>query len=192
MYQAIAKILLATILLIPVSALAAETYTLDPTHTYVLYHINHLGFSVQVGKITMIDGKLTLDQSKPQNSKVSATIDMNNIDSGIAKLDEHLKDADFFDVAKYPTATFVSDKIVVTGKDAGKIYGTLTLRGISKPVVLDAKMMKVGMFPMKNKKTVGFVATTEIKRSDFGMKAYLPMLGDNVQLDIGVEANLGG
>lgn len=190
--QKLASRLLMAALIVPFTVQAAEKYTIDPSHTYVLYHINHLGFSTQVGKFTDVTGKITLDQTKPQNSSVSATIGMKNINSGVAKLDEHLKGADFFDIAQYPKATFVSDKIVVTGKDTGKIYGTLTLRGISKEVVLDAKMMKIGMFPMKNKKTIGFVASTEVKRSDFGMKSYLPMLGDNVQLDIGLEANLGG
>lgn len=190
----IAKSVLIAALCLPLSAplLAAETYTLDPNHTYALWHINHLGFSIQTGKFTMITGKINFDQTKPQNSKVTATIDMNNIDSGIPKLDEHLKSPDFFDVSKYPKATFSSDKIVVTGKDTGKIYGTLTLNGISKPIVLDAKLINIGMYPMKNIKSVGFSATTEVNRSDFGMNKYIPLLGNKVQLEIGAEANLGG
>jgi polyisoprenoid-binding protein YceI len=123
-------------------------------------------------------------------SQVKVTIHTNNMATGIPKLDEHLKSDSFFDVAKYPTATFVSDKIEVTGKNTGKIYGTLTLHGVSKPVVLDATMLKIGMHPMKNVKSVGFTATTTLKRSDFGMNAYLPNLGDEVQIDIGAEANL--
>ena len=175
-----------------ISALAAETYNFDPMHTYILWHINHFGFSIQAGKFTMVDGTLILDEAKPENSKVNVTVHTDIIATGIPKLDEHLKSDTFFDVAKYPTATFVSNKILVTGKDTGKIYGTLTLHGVSKSVILDAKLLKIGMHPMNNKKSVGFSATTTVKRSDFGMGAYLPNLGDEVQIDIGAEANLAG
>jgi len=169
---------------------AAETYNFDPMHTYVLWNISHFGFSVQAGKFTMIDGTLIVDAKKPQDSKVNVTIHTDDLVTGIPKLDEHLKSKDFFDVATYPTATFVSNKVVPTGADTGKVYGTLTLHGVSKPVVLDVKMLKIGMNPIKNIKTVGFSATTTIKRSDFGINAYLPNLGDEVTIDIGVEANL--
>jgi polyisoprenoid-binding protein YceI len=172
-----------------VSAQAAETYHFDSMHTYVLWHISHFGFSVQAGKFTMIDGTLTLDETAPQNSKVNVTVHTENLATGIPKLDEHLKTPMFFDTAKYPTATFVSSKIEVTGQNTGKIYGTLTLHGVSKPVVLDAVMLKQGVSPITNKNTIGFSATTKIKRSDFGMNAYLPNLGDEVQIDIGAEAN---
>lgn len=177
--------------LFPLSALAAvETYNFDPSHTYVLWHINHFGFSVQTGKFTMVDGTLTADEKKPEHSKVSVTIHTDKIATGVPKLDEHLQGSDFFNVAKFPTATFVSNKVEVTGKNAGKVYGILTILGVSKPVTLDVKMLKMGMNPMKNLKSVGFEATTKIKRSDFGMDKYLPALGDEVQLDIGAEADL--
>ncbi len=173
------------------SANAAETYTLDPTHTYVLWHINHFGFSNPSGK-WMAEGTLVLDEAKPQNSKVTATIHMNELSTGLAKLDEHLKDKDFFDVAQFPTATFTSQKVVMTGKDSATVSGTLTLHGVTKPVTLHVKLNKAGMSPITNKKTVGFTATAELKRSDFDIKAYLPNLGDNVKINIESEASLAG
>lgn len=169
------------------SAYAAETYTLDPTHSYVLWHINHLGFSTQTGK-WMAEGTLELDQGKPANSKVNVTIQMANIVTGVPKLDEHLAGADFFDVKQYPTATFVSDKVTMNGKDKATIHGMLTMHGVSKPVVLNVLLNKMAVNPIDNKMTAGFSATTQIKRSDYGMKSLLPWLGDDVKIDIGVEA----
>ena len=169
------------------SAYAADTYTLDPSHSYVLWHINHLGFSTQTGK-WMANGTLQLDEAKPANSKVNVTIQMANIVTGVPKLDEHLSGGDFFNVKKYPTATFVSDKVTVTGKDKALVHGMLTIRGISKPVTLNVTLDKMGVNPIDNKMTAGFSATTQVKRSDFGMNALLPWLGDDVKIDIGAEA----
>jgi polyisoprenoid-binding protein YceI len=170
--------------------LAVDTYRFDPEHTYVLWRINHLGFSPQVGKFVMVEGVLKADEAKPSDSKMNVVIQMDKVVTGIPKLDEHLVGSDFFDVAKYPTATFVSNKVVKTGKDTGQVYGTLTLLGVSKPIVLDVKLLKQGVHPMKNMNSLGFVATAKIKRSDFGIKKYLPALGDDVQLEIGAEANM--
>ncbi|RDI48082.1 YceI family protein [Aquicella lusitana] len=166
---------------------AAETYIIDPKHSYVLWRISHFGFSEQTGK-WMAEGTLSLDEAKPQNSKVNVTINVNDVITGIPKLDEHLKKEDFFDTAKYPTATFVSNKIRLTGKDKAKIEGTLTLHGVSRPVVLDVNLRKVDVSPVTNKKTAGFSANAKLKRSDFGINAYLPGLGDEVKIDIEVEA----
>lgn len=169
------------------SAYAADKYILDPTHSYVMWHINHLGFSTQTGK-WMVDGTLLLDEKTPTKSKVDVTIQMANIVTGVPKLDEHLSGGDFFDVKKYPTATFVSDKVTVTGKDKALVHGMLTIRGVSKPVILKVTLDKLGVNPIDNKMSAGFAATTEIKRSDFGMTSLLPWLGDDVKIDIGVEA----
>lgn len=166
----------------------SEVYTLDPMHSYVEWHISHFGFSTPSGK-WWANGTIDLDKAKPENSKVNITIDLTNMVTGIPKLSEHLSSPDFFDVAKYPTATFVSTKVTPEGKTNAKVYGILTLKGVSKPVVLNVKLNKMDLSPITNKPTVGFTATTEIKRSDFGMTAYSPGLGDNIKLDIEVEAN---
>lgn len=167
---------------------AADTFTIDNEHTYVLWRIKHLGFSTQAGK-WFANGKLILDKDHPKNSTVNVTINIENVITGIEELDKHLRGKDFFDVEKYPTATFTSTKVNMIGKDTANIDGTLTLHGVSKPVVLKAKLNKAGLNPITNQMTVGFSAHTTIKRSDFGIKTYLPALGDEVTLDIEVEAN---
>jgi len=143
-------------------AFAADTYTLDPSHSYVMWHINHFGFSNPTGK-WMANGTLTLDEAKPQNSKANITIEVADGITGIPKLDEHLKSETFFDVAKFPTATFVSNKVDITSKKSAKVYGTLTLHGVSKPVVLTVTLNKLGENPISKKMTAGFTASTKIK-----------------------------
>ena len=184
-----ATLLVGTLALFSGMAHAAETYTLDSSHTNVVWSINHFGFSNPSGKITKVEGTLVLDETAPANSKVNVTMSPANLDSGNEKLDEHLKSKDFFDVEQYPTITFVSDKVELTGKDTAKVTGTLTLHGVSKPQTLTVKLNKIGA-NMMGKKTAGFSATTVIKRSDFGMTTYVPNLGDNVGISIESEANL--
>ena len=166
---------------------AADKYTLDPTHTYVLWHISHFGFSNPSGK-WMAQGTLLLDEKKPQDSKLDVTIHTAELSTGLAELDDHLKGELFFDVKKYPTATYVSNKIVMISKTSAKVYGTLTVHGVSKPVMLNVKLNKIDNNPFTDKRTAGFTATTTLKRSDFGMTTLLPSLGDEVTLSIESEA----
>ena len=158
-------------------------------HTAIIWHINHFGFSNPSGKFMNTEGTLLLDAKNPTASKVAVTIPIAAIETGVPKLDEHLKTKDFFDAETFPTATFASDKVDVTGRDTARVHGTLTLHGISKPVILNVKLNKLGENMFK-KQTAGFSATTTLKRSDFGMTTYLPGLGDEVRLDIESEATL--
>lgn len=180
--------LIALLFIVPFSAFAQDTYIIDPSHTYVLWHISHFGYSNPSGK-WYASGSLVLDQAKPQNSKVNVTIKLADIVTGIPKLDEHLKSATFFDIAKFPTATFVSTSIDVTGKNTAKVYGNLNLHGITKPLILYVTLNKMGVSPITNKMTVGFSATTQLERSDYGISEYLPGLGDIVKIEIEVEAS---
>jgi polyisoprenoid-binding protein YceI len=166
-----------------------ETYQLDPNHTYVLWHINHFGFSNPSGK-WLANGTLNIDEKKPQDSKVNVTINVASIDTGIPALDEHLKTKAFFDAQQFPTATFVSDKVTVTGKDTAKVAGMLTVHGVTKPVTLDVTLNKIGINPISEKKAIGFSAKTAIKRSDFGMDTLEPGLGDEVKINIEAEGQL--
>lgn len=167
---------------------AADIYTLDPNHSYVLWHISHFGFSNPSGKWMVAKGQLSLDKEKPENSKVNVLIDVQDINTGIPELDKHLKSTEFFDVAKYPQATFVSNKVSLMGKSSAKVDGILTIRGISKPIILNVTLNKIGISPITNKETVGFTADTVLKRSDFGITTLLPGLGDQVQINIEAEA----
>jgi len=176
-----------TCLFVPV-ANAADTYTIDPNHSYVLWHISHFEFSHPSGKWMVAEGTLNLDKDKPLNSKVNVLIHVNDMITGIPELDKHLKEPLFFDTTKYPQATFVSNKVTLTGKDSAKVQGVLTVHGISKSIILNVKLNKMGISPITNKETVGFTATTNIKRSDFGISTLLPGLGDEVQINIEAEA----
>lgn len=161
--------------------------TFDPQHTYVLWHINHFGFSDQSGK-WYASGTLLLDKKNMKNTKLDVTININDVITGIPELDAHLKGESFFNTNEYPTATFVSDKVILTGKNTAKVNGMLTLHGETKPVTLNVKLNKEGVNPISQKQTFGFSATTKIKRTDFGLKAYVPGLSDNVDIEINSEA----
>ncbi|HHR1367658.1 TPA: YceI family protein [Legionella pneumophila] len=119
---------------------------------------------------------------------MEATIDVADFITGIPELDKHLKGKLFFDVEHYPVATFVSDKVEVTGENTAKVQGGLTVHGVTKPVTLLVTLNKVGKNPINDRMTVGFSASTELKRSDFGIKTLLPDLADEVSIEIGAEA----
>lgn len=169
----------------------ADTYKIDPSHSAILWKVSHLGFTDYYGKWP-VSGTLDLDSKSPKNSKVNVTIDMKSIVTGDPALDKELGSPDWFDFDKYPTATFVSDSVKVMGKTKAKVSGTLTLHGISKPVVLDVTFNKQGVNQASqtpNTESIGFTATAKIKRSDFGVSAYVPLVGDEIPLVIEVEGD---
>jgi polyisoprenoid-binding protein YceI len=165
----------------------AGAYVLDPDHGKITWSISHLGFSTYRGQFTGVDAKLTADPKAPEKSTLTVTVAMDSVGTLNPELDKHLKSPEFFDVAKFPTATFRATEIAVTGKDTGTITGNLTLHGVTKPVTLQATFHQAGLFPMDKKYRMGFDAQATIKRSDFGIDAYLPLLGDTVTLDIEAE-----
>lgn len=160
------------------------TYKVDGGHTQVVFAWDHMGFSNNIGTIAEPTGTLMLDKANPAASKVSVEFQIANLRTGVAKLDEHLAKPDFFDAAKYPTATFVSTSVKPDGATGAEITGNLTLHGVTKPVTLDAEFYGAGIQPMSKKENVGFVATGSIKRSDFGMGAYVPLVSDAIELKI--------
>ena len=167
----------------------AVKYQIEPNHAYVSWFANHFGFSNQSGKFSDVSGEIVFDEAKPANSSVDVTIKIASLVTGLTKFDQHLKSADFFDAEKFPTAKFVSKKIKVTGKDKAKIEGDLTMHGVTKTVTLDAKMNKSGVSVVTQKPTIGFSATAEINRSEFGLEYAIPGVADKVKLIIEVEAN---
>jgi polyisoprenoid-binding protein YceI len=142
-----------------------------------------MGFTNNVGVFAEPTGTLMLDKANPSASTVSIDVPIANLKTGVAKLDEHLLKADFFDVAKFPTAKFVSTSVKAEGTGA-TITGNLTIKGITKPVTLDAEFYGAGTNPMNKQENVGFVATGSIKRSDFGLGYAVPVVGDAVELKI--------
>ena len=172
----------------------AETYRVDPAHTSVLFHVRHLFTSV-TGRFERFDGTIDYDEKAPAKTRVSGTIDAASINTNVEKRDNHLRSADFFDVEKYPKITFESSG--VTDSDAsghkGKMNGTLTMHGVSRPVVLDVSFLGKGKDP-GGKERAGFHATTTVNRKDFGLtwnKALESggvLVGDDVTIDLDVEA----
>jgi polyisoprenoid-binding protein YceI len=169
------------------SAQAADTYKLDPTHTSVLFIVNHLGFSDYQGRFNDVTGELTLDREDPSASSATITIDLNQIDSGVEALDNHMKTADFFNVEEFPTATFTSTSVELVGDNAATVTGDLTLLGETKPLVLDVTLSGEGTHPMTGDEVVGFSADGVVTRTDYGMDFLVPGVGDEVTLQISSE-----
>lgn len=165
------------------SRIAAATYKVDGHHTQVVWSLNHMGFSVLYGMFGEMTGSLTLDPANPAAAKVVIDIPMSGSTTTSPGFTKHTASKDLLDVEKFPTAKFVSTSVVVDGQTA-KINGDLTLKGVTKPVTLDAKLTGAGTNPMSKAHTVGFEATAKIKRSDFGLGYALPVVGDDVDLKI--------
>lgn len=171
------------------SAQAADKYDIDPTHTQVQFTYNHMGFSNITGRFDEVTGDFLFDAADPTKSSVSITIPVSSISTGVAKLDEHLLKADFFDAAQFPTATFKSTGVTAAGEGKLAVAGDLTIHGVTRPVVLDVTINGIGEHPMRKAPAAGFDASASIKRSDFGVGAYVPAVSDEVTLSITVEAN---
>ncbi len=171
-----------------IATAAPADYTLDPSHTSVVFVINHLGFSNVYGRFDEVAGTLRFDPEALAAASVTATIKTGSLDTNHAKREEHLKSPDFFNAAAFPEMTFTSTGIEKTGDRTGKVTGTLTLLGVSKPVVLDVTFNKAGVSPITKKETAGFSARGSLKRSDFGMTTFLPAIADRVDIMIETEA----
>ena len=167
-----------------VAKVTGGTYAVEPTHTQIVFAYDHMGFTNNMGVIAQPTGTLTLDKANPAKSKVSIDIPVANLKTGIPALDTHLMKPEFFDSAKFANATFVSTSVKPDGATGADITGNLTIKGITKPVTLDAEFYGAGANPMNKKENIGFVATGTIKRSDFGMSMAVPVVGDTVELKI--------
>lgn len=165
-------------------------YKIDPTHTATVFTWNHFGFSTPSANFSDIQGTISVDNAKPADSSVNVTIPLSSLNTNVKALDEHLKTADFFDAEKYPNITFKSTKVQAVGKNKYKITGNLTVKDVTKPVVLDAVLNKQGVHPMTKAESIGFNATTSFDRSAFGVGAYVPNVGDKITVNITTEASV--
>lgn len=165
-------------------------YKIDPTHTATVFNWNHFGFSTPSANFSDIQGTISVDNAKPANSSVNVTIPLASLNTNVKALDEHLKTADFFDAEKYPNITFKSTKVQALGKNKYKITGNLTVKDVTKPVVLDAVLNKQGVHPMTKAQAIGFNATTSFNRSAFGVGGYVPNVGDKITVNITTEASV--
>ena len=181
----------AVFALLPVTVMAAtESYTVDPLHTFPNFTINHLGFSTMHGRFGKTTGKLTIDKDNGTGS-VEVAIDAASVNTGYDKRDDHLRSPDFLNANEFPEITYKSTKVSINKDSSAVVEGNLTISGVTKPVTLQVKSMHCGINPMDPKKEqyrCGFDAETTIKRSDFGVKFAVPAIGDEMNIDLELEA----
>lgn len=163
------------------SQVAAGDYKADPNHTQVLYTYTHFGLTHNMGLLSGATGMLALDPKNAANDKVSVDIPINTIHTTIDALDKELVGPMFFDAAQFPTAHFESTKVMAKGNTA-EIDGNLTIHGVTKPATINATFLAVGTNPMSKKVGVAFKGAATINRSDFGVKQFVPMVSDQVDL----------
>ena len=170
------------------SAFAAEKYVLDASHSQIVFTYNHLGFSTTTSMFSGFDGEIMMDADEPANSSVSVSFPVMDMITGWQPRTDHFMSDDFFGVAEGDMVTFASTGIEVTGETTGLITGDLTMNGVTKSIVLDAKLNQMGDHPMAGKPWAGFDATATVLRSDFNLGKFAPFVSDEVQIDISIEA----
>jgi polyisoprenoid-binding protein YceI len=170
------------------SAVAAPvTYGVDSTHTFPRFSYSHFGYSTQLSSFSKTTGKVVFDAEAKKGS-VDIVIDMKSVNTGFSDFNEHIQGEDFLDTAKFPQATFKSTKVVFEGDKPQSIEGQLTIKGVTKPVTLTVTSFQAMPHPMMKKPAMGANAFTVIKRSEFNAGKYAPYVGDDVRIDIALEA----
>jgi len=185
------KLAFFLMLIFPLSSFSAsESFTIDPNHSYPNFKINHLGFSTMHGRFGKTTGKLNIDRLAKTGS-VDVVIDASSINTGMKKRDDHLRSPDFLNAAEFPDITYKSDKVTLHDDGSGRVDGRLTIMGVSKAVSLAITSMHCGIHPFdpaKKKYVCGFNASALIKRSEFGVTYGAPGIGDEMELEIEIEA----
>ncbi|MDP1766025.1 MAG: YceI family protein [Methylotenera sp.] len=180
--------ILAIAATISTAAIAApETYIIDSNHTMPRFSYNHFGYSTQLSRFDKATGKIVIDRVAKTGS-VDVIIDTTSVNTGYALFNEHIQAEDFFNTAKFPTATFVSKKVNFEGEKPVSVDGTLTIKGISKPQTLTVTSFMCMPHPMLKKDACGANATVVVKRSDFNMAKNVPYVSDEVTITLPVEA----
>ncbi|ESR27319.1 YceI family protein [Lutibaculum baratangense] len=184
--------LASTLALAPVAASA--NWQLDPSHSAVVFEVEHLGYSNVTAVFPEVAADIeSFDPENLENASFSVTIDAGSITTFWDARDEHIRGGDFLDVANYPEITFVSGEITRTGDDTAEITGDLTIRDVTQPVTLQAKINKIAPSPMNpDQQVAGFTLTGEIDRTEFGVDAYAPAIGTVLPVTINVELNNEG
>jgi polyisoprenoid-binding protein YceI len=167
----------------------ATTYTLEPDYTQGVFRWDHLGFSSPAAQFAQGTGTLEFDPADPTAASVKVTIPLATLNTGVPALDEDFRSSDFFETTRFPTATFQSTRVEKGGAtNHFRVTGDLSLHGVSKPVTLEVTLVKIGTNPRTSLPTVGFDATTTLKRSDFGLGRYVPQVSDEIQMHLIVQA----
>jgi len=170
------------------SVLAApESFVIDGGHTFPRFSYNHFGYSTQVSRFNRTTGKIVLDK-EARTGSVDVVIDMTSVDTGNILLDRVIQGDDLLDTAKYPTATFKSTKVRFEDDRAVAVEGILTIKSVARPVTLTINSLKLAVNPMLKRNEIGANASAKIRRSDYNAGKYAPEVGDEVTVDIAVEA----
>jgi len=166
------------------ASVPAGTYAIEPSHTQVVFSVNHFGFTTYFGNFSDVSGNLSVVPNNPSAMSVSVSVPVSSVSTTSTKLTDDLKATDWLDAAHYPAMIFRSTSVTPTGKTTADIAGTLTLHGVTKPLVLHATFNGAGVNILDQKQTVGFQLTGTVKRSEFGVAKYVPLVSDEVQLII--------
>lgn len=164
----------------------ADTFRIDERHTFPSFEISHLGFSTQRGRFDKTSGTVTLDAERKTGS-VQISLEAASIDTGLPELEDKLRSGDFFNTAQYPTITYQADTVEYLGDKPTRVIGNLSLLGVTRPLTLTIEHYQCGFHPLYLKTVCGVDASGTLKRSEFGMKAFLPMIGDDVKIIIQAE-----
>ena len=170
------------------SAIAApQTYVVEGTHTFPRFSYSHFGYSTQLSRFDKTTGTVVFD-AEGKTGAVDIVIDMTSVNTGFTDFNGHIQGEDFLDTAKFPKATFKSTKVVFEGDKPKAIEGNLTIKGVTKPVTLTVTSFQAMPHPMMKKPALGANAFTTIKRTEFNAGKYAPYVGDDVRIDIAIEA----
>ncbi len=164
------------------------TYTIDPTHTQIQFTWSHMGFSNITGRFDATEGTLVYDPANPAASSIQVTTQIASVTSGVAKLDEEFRAAEYFDAARFPTASFKSTAVEAAGEGKLKVTGDLSIHGVTQSATFDVTVNKVGEHPMRKVQAAGFDATGTIDRTAFGVDRYTMVTGPEIHLRITTEA----
>lgn len=184
--RASASLALVAAMIAPVAA-APVTYVIDNTHTFPRFTYNHMGLSTQVNRFTNTTGTVVYD-AEAKTAQMDITIDMTSVETGSETFNGHIQGEDFFDTANYPEATFKSTQVIFNNGEPAKVEGNLTIKGVTHPVTLTLSDFVSKPHPMLKKDAIGAGASVTIKRSDFNAGKYAPAVGDDVTIDVSLEA----
>jgi polyisoprenoid-binding protein YceI len=169
---------------------APVTYTLDPDHTQVHFSWSHFGYSHPGANLGLGHGTLVFDEQHPERSSVQVSLPLSTLDTQVAALDMHLRQADFLDAAKYPQVTFHSTHVQPLGGNRFRVQGDLAIHGVTRSVTLEATLNRIGVHPMSKRQSIGFDATTQIRRAEFGVGADVPDVSDELTVRITTEGTV--
>jgi polyisoprenoid-binding protein YceI len=170
-----------------------NTWKIDPAHSGIHFSVRHMVVSKVRGRFSRFEGDVQLDPAQPEGAKVKVSIDAASIDTNEPKRDDHLRSADFFDVAKFPALTFESTRVEKKGEGRLAITGNLSLHGVTKEIVLDTELLGVGKDPWGAQRA-GFSARTSLDRKEYGLgwnqllEAGGVLVGDKIEIELEIEA----